>query len=138
MSSRDNHQIFYHRRTGHPAVSGDDADPDGDGIPNLLEYALDLAPRTANVAGLPVVGTTVISGSKYLTLTYTQVIAGTDISYVPQVSGDLAAQASGANAVATVSATNDADGTTRTVVMRDLTASTAPGARFIRLEITRL
>ena len=44
---------------------------------------------------------------------------------------------SGANALATVSTTNNADGTTRTVVVRDLTAMTGTNARFIRLEITR-
>jgi len=30
------------------------ADPDGDGIGNLLEYALGLDPLTAGLAGLPV------------------------------------------------------------------------------------
>jgi hypothetical protein len=29
----------------NPTVSGDDADPDGDGIPNLLEYAFALNPK---------------------------------------------------------------------------------------------
>ena len=56
---------------------------------------------------------------------------------MPQVSGDLSAWASGADALATVSTTNNTDGTTRTVVVRDLTAMTGTNARFIRLEITR-
>ena len=94
-------------------------------------------PRTAGVAGLPVIGTTTINGSAYLTLTYTQVIADTDIFYVPQVSGDLSTWTSGTNVVATVSTTNNTDGTTRAVVVRDLTAATGTNARFIRLEITR-
>ncbi len=130
-------KYFTSAELANPAISGDAADPDGDGVPNLVEYALGLLPRTAGVAGLPTVGTTTISGSEYQTLTYTQVIADTDITYVPQVSGDLKAWTSGANALATVSTTNNADGTTRTVVVRDLTAQTATNARFIRLEITR-
>ncbi|MGO9608785.1 MAG: Calx-beta domain-containing protein [Verrucomicrobiia bacterium] len=35
------------------AISGDLADPDGDGIVNLLKYALDLNPNVASVQGLP-------------------------------------------------------------------------------------
>jgi len=29
-------------------VSGDAANPDGDGLPNLLEYALGLSPKSAD------------------------------------------------------------------------------------------
>ena len=36
------------------AISGDFADPDDDGIANLLEYALHLDPNVADVTGLPV------------------------------------------------------------------------------------
>ncbi len=119
-----------------PTVSGNGADPDGDGIPNLLEYALDLLPTTPGVTGLPTVGQTVIGASTYLTLTFTRVIADTDISYVPQVSGDLAMWNSGANYVATVSTTNNAGSLTQTVVVRDLTPMTGAGQRFIRLTVT--
>ena len=130
-------QYFTAAQLANPAVSGDDADPDGDGIPNLVEYALNLDPEQANTQGLPVVGQTNVGGQQYLTLTYTAVIAATDITYVPQVCGDLTSWASGSGYIAPVSTTNNADGKTQTVVVRDLTPITNASARFIRLEITR-
>ena len=129
-------QYFTSAQIANPAVGGNAADPDGDGIPNLLEYALNLSPTTPSVAGLPTVGKIVVGGSTYLTLTYTKVIANTDITYVPQVSGDLVTWNSGASYVTTVSTTNNTGNLTQTVVVRDLTATTGAGQRFLRLEVT--
>ena len=129
-------RFFTAAEQADPTVSGNAADPDGDGVPNLLEYALGLPPRTGGVNGLPTVGQTVINGNTYLTLTYTQVFANTDITYVPQVSGDLVAWNSGANYVATVNARNDPGDLSQTVVVRDLTPLGAGGRRFIRLKVT--
>ena len=129
-------RYFTAAELANPAVGGNVADPDGDGIPNLLEYALNLPPRTAGVAGLPTVGRTTVSGGVYLTLTFTRVIAETDITYVPQVSSDLLTWNSGTNDLAPVSTTNNADGLTQTGVVRDLTPLTSGGRRFIRLSVT--
>ena len=120
-----------------PAISGDGADPDGDGVVNLLEYALGLNPRVAGVTGLPTGGKVTTNGSQYLTLTYTQVIAAKDIIYTPQVSGDLATWSAGAGNVVIVSTTNNADGVTQTVVARDATALGSGAPRFLRLLVTR-
>lgn len=122
-----------------PAVSGDGADPDQDGILNLMEYALGLPPRTSGAQGLPVAGQITASGKQYLTLTYTSVIADTDISYVPQVSGDLTTWSSGPGYLASVSVTNNPGGLTQTVTVRDLVPIGADlaGQRFVRLEVVR-
>lgn len=130
-------QHFTAAELASATVSGDTADPDGDGISNLLEYALNLDPKAANVTGLPTSSLSTVSGAQYLTLTYTQVKAAADITYVPQVSGDLATWNSGASYTTLVSTTNNADGVTQTVVVRDLTAATAANQRFIRLQVTR-
>jgi hypothetical protein len=61
-------------------------DPDGDTIPNLLEYALDLNPLTSDPAGLPRVG----REGNFITLTYTKVTTATDIGYAVDQSTDLA------------------------------------------------
>jgi hypothetical protein len=74
-----------------PAIAGDGADPDGDGLANLLEYGLAGNPTAASSAPLPTVATEIVGGTKFLTLTYTHDVTRTDVSYHPQVSSDLSA-----------------------------------------------
>ena len=128
---------FNAAELANPAVGGDGADPDGDGITNLMEYALNLDPRTAGTQGMPIIGSTVVGGSQYLTLSYRQVIGAADILYVPQVSGDLVNWNSGTGYLAPVSTTPSADGSTQTVVVRDLTPMNGTNRRFARLSVTR-
>ncbi len=60
-------------------------DPDGDGIPNLLEYGLNLDPLALDSAGLPKVS----REGDNLTLTYNQRAAATDVAFVVEKSNDL-------------------------------------------------
>lgn len=69
---------------GTPAAA-DTADWDGDGILNLLEYAIGLDPRTADAGGLPAAG----KSGGYLTLSFVPNAAATDVSYVVESSTDL-------------------------------------------------
>jgi len=127
---------FTEGQLGDVTVSGDMATPAGDGVPNLLKYALDLNPMANGVSGLPVGAVMAIGGTNYLTLTYTQDIFAADITYVPEVSGDLQTWNSGLGYVAPVSVTNNGDGVTETIIVQDLTPmGSAP--RFIRLRVTR-
>ncbi len=121
----------------NPAVSGDLADPDGDGIANLMEYALNLDPKQAQVTGLPTVGQVTVSGNQYLTLTYLQRTDTTGITYLPQVSGDLATWNGGTGYTVAVSDTASPDGMTQTVVIRDAVALTSANRRFLRLLVSR-
>ena len=68
---------------GFPATAAADSDSDNDGIPLLLEYALNFDPTTASTTGLPAGA---ISNNS-LTLTYTKVKAATDITYAAEVAG---------------------------------------------------
>ncbi len=52
-----------------PSIAGNDADPDGDGISNLLEFALDGDPKSDASAGLAFANIKTVGGSE--TLTYT-------------------------------------------------------------------
>ena len=118
-----------------PKVSGTAACPAGDGVPNLLRYALDLSPAANAASALPVVSVTAIDGDRYLTLKFTRWVAPTDIVYVPEVSGDAQTWKSGSEVVIPVCVTVNKDGT-ETVVVRDRTATTSTAPRFIRLEVT--
>ncbi len=71
----------------NPEVSGPNADPAGDGVPNLLKYALGLSPWVPAAAGdLPRI---VPDGDNILILVYQERIDIDDIAYVPQVAEDL-------------------------------------------------
>ena len=127
---------FTAAERSNPTVSGPLAMPAGDGITNLMKYALNLNPKTNGVGGLPVSSLTSTGGSDYLTLTFTKVLAATDITYVVEVSSDMQTWTSGANSTTTVSTTNNSDGATQTVVVRDLTPTGSAIKRFIRLRVT--
>ena len=70
-----------------PTISGDSADPDQDGITNLMEYTLALNPLSPDANGLP---TTSQQGG-YLTMTYRLNKQATDVLVVVEASADLTA-----------------------------------------------
>jgi uncharacterized repeat protein (TIGR03803 family) len=127
---------FTSAQLANSAITGDTATPGGDGIPNLLKYALNLNPMANGVGGLPQASMISSGGNKYLTLSYTQVISATDITYIPEVSGDMHTWNSGVLYVAPVSVTPNACGVTETVVVQDLTPAGTGTPRFIRLKVT--
>ena len=125
---------FTSPELANAAISGYAATPAGDGISNLMKYALNLNPKTNGIAGLPIGSVALIGGSNYLTLSYTKVISASDITYLVQVSGDLQSWSS---ATSPVSLTNNLDGTTQTVVVKDLIPTSTANKRFIRLKISK-
>ena len=72
------------------AQTSPEADPDGDGIPNAVEYALDLTPTWADRSQMPegfvAAGPT---QAGYHGLTYRRRAGASDLSYEVQVSTDL-------------------------------------------------
>lgn len=131
-------EYFSASNLANQTVSGDTADPAGDGIPNLMKYALNLNPYTDGVSGMPVESVVRTRSGYYLELTYTQVIAATDITYTVQVSGDLQTWSSGKGYTSQVSATNNPDGITQSVTVQSVTplSGTNP-TLFIRLQVTK-
>jgi glucose/arabinose dehydrogenase/mono/diheme cytochrome c family protein/regulation of enolase protein 1 (concanavalin A-like superfamily) len=68
-----------------PLVCGEDADPDHDGITNLMEYAMGLPPRQNTRVDLP----TMSRAGSLVTLTYRKSLAASDAFSATQVSTDL-------------------------------------------------
>ncbi len=74
--------------TGNNAVLS--FDYDGDGLTNLLEYALGLNPTLAGLDGLPVVTIKDYGGTAYLSMIFNRSSLASDVTYVVQGSSDLA------------------------------------------------
>ena len=113
-------------------VTSPNANFAGDGMPNLMKYALGLDPTKPDAAaGAPVVG----QSGGFQTLTYLCPPGLTDVTYVVQVSSDLVTWNSGPSFTTTIS--NSLVGNQQQVVVRDLTPTSGTTRRFIRLEITQ-
>ena len=75
---------------GHPGVgsgTGKNDDPDGDGLTNLAEYALDGDPTAAQPGKQPSVAQTQAAGDKFLALTFHRSRA--DVTYIVEATSDL-------------------------------------------------
>jgi hypothetical protein len=84
------------RRDALPAQTAPDADPDGDGIPNAVEYAFDLSPMHADRSELPA-GFVAVGPTQgdYHAVNYHRRIGTSDLHYEVQVSTNLTQWAEG-------------------------------------------
>ena len=120
-------------------ISGDLADPDGDGLSNLLEFGLSLNPRSATggSGALPASMVQDVGGTNYLTLSFKRRTPALDLSYSVQTNaGTLAAPDWLSNAVQVGSATSNGDGT-ETVTFRDVQPASGNTRRFMRVQVVR-
>jgi hypothetical protein len=120
-----------------PLISGYNADPDGDGICNLLEYAFHLTPKVAGRDGLPLPKILEQNGKRYLGLIYTRLKSVPDIDYTVEISENLQIWNPVTSDTTQVSVTDNPDGLTQTVVVRDLTPIDNAPYRFMRLKVTK-
>ena len=77
--------FFTTAELANPAISGDSADPDSDGLANLLEYAFHLDPKQPSSANRPYSDI----DATYFSLIYTKALAPTDLTYTIEESSDL-------------------------------------------------
>lgn len=118
-----------------PLVSGPAADPDLDGISNLLEYAFARNPRQPSSVNLLTLLTLPVAGENYLGITYTRPKGATDFTFTVEVSTQLNDWNTPAAPFVVVSVTDNNNGT-ETVTLRDSVPITHQQTRFVRLRIT--
>ncbi len=110
-------------------ITGDNDDPDGDGIVNLLEYAMGLDPRLSSTAGVPFGGVT----AGYLTLTYRENKAATDVRFGVEACTSLVSSVWSTNGVSEISRA-DSNLWWSVTTRHDVPVSAAP-SRFMRLKV---
>lgn len=120
---------FSAAQRSDPAISGDTADPDHDGAPNLLEYALGTDPVRANSAPLTVA---IVDG--HLTLTYRRRAPGAGVDYLAEVSSDLLHWTAGSVAVDDTFLEDLGNGFSINEA-RDIAPAASASARYLRLRV---
>jgi hypothetical protein len=123
-------KYFSSSQLAYASISGPTADPYGSKVPNILAYALQLDPATAQPGDVPVA----TPSNNHLTMTYLVPSTITDIDYIPEVSSDLKTWASGSSVVQVVSSVVGPAGTTITV--KD-SLPTTTAKHFMRLRVTQ-
>jgi YD repeat-containing protein len=119
-----------------PALSDATADPDRDGLQNLMEFALGTNPQISSMVGSPSVyvgnsagAVAVVAETGYLTMLVTKNTAASALQFRVEVTDDLATWQTGPLAVTII------EETPTLLRVRDNTATTGSGHRFIRLKV---
>ena len=126
-------RIWRNTHFNSPDATGaaaDTADPDGDRLPNLVEYGLGLQPLLADGAGALTSQWFDAAGARYLSLRVARDQQHSDLLYSVEASSDLFSWSAAGTAIL-------AD-TPTLLHVRDLTPTDAApgGRRFLRLRIT--
>jgi len=122
-------------------IGGPLADPNHNGVPNLLEYAFNSNPVQSGANPSPQISVVQDeSGNPYLAITYTQINTDPNITYTVQVTSDLTQQAdqwhSGPTYTTVVSQQLSSDHNTTQVTVRDNVLMSSVSRRFIRVQVT--
>lgn len=123
-----------------PLISGETADPDGDGMWNLMEYGTGSQPKLSDLSRLPKVKTVNAGGSDYLALEIVIIEEPSDLAFKVLADGDLLGiwteidPTNPANQFS-IQADTPAVGLS-TITVRDV-VPIGSGPRFMRLNIQR-
>jgi hypothetical protein len=131
LSPLDSWRQMHFGTTANSGIAANSADPDHDGIPNILEYAFDTDPNVPN--GNPISFAVV---SHHLTVTFKRTHpAPIDISYTPQIASDLASGIWNSGPTFTSQTVTDNGDGTETVTVTDLAPISSTPAHFLRIQI---
>jgi len=120
-------QFFTPAELADPQVSAAEADASGDGVPNLIKYALGIDPAIRTRAGLPAVDTE----SGFLTFSFQRLVKTADLSLVVEISTDLI---SWSTLTTEGTVIDNGDGTENLTLRSDTPLSNQP-RQFIRLRV---
>ena len=121
------YENWANAKLGSPTASAT-ADPDGDGVKNLIEYASQTNPNQPSVTALPQVG----KEGDFLTLTYTQLLSATDLNYAVEESSNLTDWLVSTVIEEVVSTSG------LTQLIKAKVAINGTSQKFLRLRVTRL
>jgi hypothetical protein len=131
---------FTPAELSQPLVSGADADPDDDGLRNLLEYAYNRNPKSANTARNFSGRIETLAnppGQRGYVIRFTRRKAPTDLIYAVEVSDTFNSWQTGvAVAQEIVPAIDDGNGITETAAFVIPPGPDAGAQKFIRLKVT--
>ncbi|MBK8479077.1 MAG: carbohydrate-binding protein [Opitutaceae bacterium] len=123
---------YFPNAGGNVAIVGSSADPDGDGLSNILEYGLGRAPDIAERALVPTLWSD--TGGKYLALTFRRLLG---VTVTAEISDDLVTWSSDAGSLVQIgTATTDASGLYETVTFRSVSSVAAKPRQFVRVRVS--
>ncbi len=135
ISPADSWRTQHFGSADNSGVAADTSAPAGDGIPNLLKYALGMNPTVPATDGLPEMKMT----NSRLALTFNRQKSATDVIYEVQAAGDLFGFSNNPT-VLWSSASNAYGGGTNSsqaVTVQDAVDAASTNRRFMRLQISR-
>lgn len=123
---------FTPEEVADDTISGPAADPDGDGLTNLLEFALAADPKLSSSDVLPEAGSVDEAGEEYLTIAFTRPAEMAGVTYGVEVSSNPGDWQPGGTLVSETAGENN----TVVQVWRDDAPLSSSARRFIRLRAT--